>query len=105
VRLRIRRLGGLAGVTLHKELDTADLPGESASQVEAAVRNLDQYASAQAPQPDAFRYEITQLDHPRQASVLLNERDVPAELRPLVEAVSKEGEIESRRSSRGQQGH
>ena len=52
--------------------------------------------------PDAFRYEITTLDHPRQASVLINERDVPAELRPLVEAVSKEGEPESRKSS-GQQ--
>ena len=102
VRLRIRRLGGVAGVTLHKQLDIADLPGESASQVESAVRNLDQYASTQPPPPDAFRYEITSLDHPRQASVLINERDVPAELRPLVEAVSKEGEPESRKSS-GQQ--
>jgi emfourin len=101
VRLRIRRLGGLAGVTLHKQFDTAELPGERASQVEGAVRNLDKYAATQPPRPDAFRYEITHLDHPHQASVVVNDQDVPAELRPLIQAVSKEGEIESRKSSRG----
>jgi hypothetical protein len=104
VRLRIRRLGGIAGVTLQKQLDTRDLPAESGSHVESAVRGLAREAPAEPPHPDAFRYEITELDDPQRASVLLNEREVPPELSALVEAVTKEGEIERRGSSGAQEG-
>ena len=96
MRVRVRRLGGLAGVTLRADVDTAELPGEVPSAVERALRGLDWGAAPGPPRPDAFRYELTRLDDPEGASVVLNEHEVPPELGGLIEAVKDRGEIEGR---------
>ncbi len=92
MRLRIRRLGGIAGIALQAELDTDDLPAAEASGVEQALGRLRGAAPSGPPQPDAFRYEITPLDDPAAAPVVLDQRDVPAELKGLVEEVGRSGE-------------
>jgi hypothetical protein len=99
MRLRIRRRGGIAGVTLKADVDTAELPADSATRLDAAVRGLAGGGSSGPPHPDGFRYEITQLDDPRQASVVLGEHEVPPELNGLIEAVNESGEIEHPGSS------
>jgi hypothetical protein len=91
VRLRIRRLGGIAGIALEAELDTADLPAAEAASVERALGRLRGAAPSGPPQPDAFRYEIVPLDDPAAAPLVLDQRDVPAELRVLVEEVDRSG--------------
>jgi hypothetical protein len=96
VRLRIRRLGGIAGVALQAELDTDDLPAAEASGVERALGRLRGAAPAGPPQPDAFRYEIAPLDDPAAAPVVLDQRDVPAELKVLVEEVGRSGKPQRR---------
>ncbi len=81
-------------------VDTAELPAEGGPGVEAALRGLAWEAPpAGPPQPDAFRYEITRLDDPDEASVLLDEREVPPELKGLIDAVNEEGEIEGGEAS------
>jgi Emfourin len=90
VRLRIRRLGGIAGIALQAELDTGDLPAIEAAGVERALGRLRGAAPTGPPQPDAFRYEIVPLDDPA-AAVVLDQRDVPAELTGLVEEVGRSG--------------
>jgi hypothetical protein len=98
VRLKIRRLGGIAGIALQAQLDTAELPAGEASRLEGAVRALAGKAPSGPPPPDAFRYEITQPDDPDSASVVIDERDVPPELAGLIELVAESGEIEGRGS-------
>jgi Emfourin len=95
VRLRIRRLGGLAGVTLRSHLDTVELDPDEATRVERAVRDLAGHASETGPpHPDAFRYEIAPLDEPSLDRILLEENEVPPELRPLVDSVAASGQVE-----------
>jgi Emfourin len=100
VRLRIRRLGGIAGVTLRSHLDTAELPAAEAARVERALRDRAGHAPAAPPHPDAFRYEITPLSDSDLDPVLLEETDVPPELHRLVESVAKSGKIEPRNRPR-----
>jgi hypothetical protein len=94
VRLKIRRLGGIAGVVLQARFDTAELPAGEASRVEGAVRALAVRAPSGPPLPDAFRYEIARLDDPDSAPIVIDEHDVPPELAGLIERVSESGEIE-----------
>jgi hypothetical protein len=94
VRLQIRRLGGIAGVKLRADLDTSDLPDDQSGEIEGAIRSLRGRAPSEPPRPDAFRYEITNLDDPDSTPLTIEERDVPEPLAPLIEAVSQSGEIE-----------
>jgi hypothetical protein len=94
VRLRIRRLGGIAGVKLRTELDTSELPDDRSANVEATIRGLRGRAPSGPPRPDGFRYEIADLDDPDSTPLTIEERDVPEPLAPLIEAVSQSGEIE-----------
>lgn len=96
MRLRIRRLGGIAGVTLRIQLDTAELPADQASKVEGALRGLAGHPPAEPPRPDGFRYEITPLGEGDLDPVVIGEQEMPPELKGLAEAVAKSGEIESR---------
>jgi hypothetical protein len=100
MRLQIRRLGGIAGVTLRAQVDTAQMPAEQAARMDHAIRDLTGNASIEPLRPDAFRYEITQLDDPNQASILLNEHEIPAELHGLIDAFTESGEIERRDRSK-----
>jgi len=87
-------LGGIAGVRLRAELDTAELPPAHGARVEEAVRGLSGRSPTRPPHPDAFRYEIDQIDDPGSAPVSVDERDLPPELKDLVERAAESAEIE-----------
>ena len=78
MRVTVVRRGGLAGVALRGDADTADLP----AQVEAAVRNLPAGKPAAAPShPDGFQYEVSFGGQ----SAVIDESEVNDDLRPLIE--------------------
>jgi len=85
VRIRIRRVGGLAGnVALGAELDTAQRPPEEAARLETAVDGLPWGAPAGTPpHPDAFRYELDLLDQPDRGTAVLQETELTGDLEPL----------------------
>jgi emfourin len=92
VRVLITRRGGLAGVPLHADVATSDLGPEAAARVQGALdRLMNQPQAASPPQPDRFSYEITVPD--RNRSITVAEHDLPAELTPLVEMLSKVGTV------------
>jgi hypothetical protein len=98
VRLRIRRRGGLAGVALCADLDTAEFGSQTAARVDEAVsRLLSTTGTATTPKPDAFEYEITVPG--RGDPVLVGEHEMPSELEPLIEKLSQVGRIEASRRS------
>ena len=95
MRVQVTRRGGIAGVPLHADLATSDLNAETAARVEGALdRLLDQPPVPSTPQPDRFSYEITVPD--RDKSISVAEPDLPPELTPLVEMLSKVGTIGKR---------
>jgi hypothetical protein len=96
MRIQIKRRGGLAGVTLRADLDTAELGSQTGAHVEEAVaRLLTGTEAARTPHPDAFEYEITIPS--RGDSVSVGEHELPRELEPLVEHLSKVGHLDRSR--------
>jgi len=95
VRVRVRRLGGLAGVKVRADVDTDELSGVDTPAVDRALGGLAWGSESAAPHPDAFRYELTKLDDPDRPSVIVGEHEVPSELRPLLDAAKERGEVES----------
>jgi hypothetical protein len=95
VRIRIRRVGGLAGnIPFGAELDTAELRADQAKRVEAALDGLPWGAAAGAPpQPDAFGYEVELADHPDRGRAVLQEGQLTGDLDPLRTWLEKHGEI------------
>jgi Emfourin len=95
VRVRIRRRGGLAGITLSTELDTSELDDRTAAQVEQAVmRLLAASDSVSTPHPDAFQYEIS--TPASDSSVVVGEHELPSELEPLTRRLTQAGQVEPR---------
>jgi hypothetical protein len=96
VRIRIRRRGGLAGIPLCADVDTAELGSQSAARVEAAVSKLlATRGTVPPPHPDAFEYEIAVPD--RDDSVLVGEDELPSDLEPLLSKLAKVGHLEPTR--------
>ena len=99
MRVKIKRRGGLAGVALAAELDTAELGEDPARRVDAAiVRLLSSRTAARMPHPDAFDYEIVVAG--RDEAIRLGENELPSDLEPLLVALSKHGSIERSRLPR-----
>jgi emfourin len=96
MRLVVRRLGGIAGVTLRTPVDTTDLPPEEADAVERTIRDRAGSPPSPSPHPDAFRYEISAPDERELTPIVLHEHEIPPELRGLVQAVKSSGELERR---------
>lgn len=91
VRLHIEfeRSGGFAGVTLRASIDSSKLPPKEAAELEALVKRANLPALAARSResradPDRFQYALTVVcdDHTQQ--LRLGEREVTAELRPLL---------------------
>ena len=94
MRVQIKRRGGIAGVTLYADLATTELDEETAARVEQAVdRLIYQPPAPSQPQPGRFSYEITVPSRGRSVSVA--EHELPNDLRPLIEMLSKVGTIGS----------
>jgi emfourin len=94
VRVQIKRRGGIAGVILYADLATTELDDETAARVEQAVdRLIDQPPAPSQPEPDRFYYEITLPNRGRSVSVA--EHELPNDMRPLIEMLSKVGTVGS----------
>lgn len=94
MRVDITRRGGIAGVALYAELDTAALAAPDASRVEAALRDLPWDRSTTGPiKADRFRYEMVTVDYDRQRRVVLGESEIPDALRPLLALLADHGQI------------
>jgi hypothetical protein len=94
MRVDVSRRGGFAGIAWHATIDTAQLAAAEADQVEAALRELPWDRPTTAPSgPDRFRYEIVTVEGNQQRRVLLEEREIPAALRPLLALLTDQGQI------------
>ena len=92
IHLLLVQSGGLAGLTLVAELDVDDLPPDTAAAVRRALDGVDLPALAGRPAPspqgaDRFCYELTVDARGERHHLQLQEPDVPAELRPLLDAL------------------
>jgi hypothetical protein len=100
VRIRVRRAGGFAGniPPLAAELDTAQVPADEATRLEAVVAGLPWGAPAGAPpHPDAFRYEIELPDQPERGTAVLQEQQMTGDLDGLRRHLQEHGVLEPRR--------
>jgi hypothetical protein len=95
MRVKVVRRGGLAGIPLRGEIDTAELPPEQARLAEAALHALPaQGAEAPVPHPDGFQYEIAFSPQAgAERSMLVNEGELPEELRPVIQTAMGRGTL------------
>ena len=94
MRVQVVRRGGLAGVVKRGEVDSAELTGTGASDAERLLLALPPNRSLDPGVPDSFSYEITITDGDEPRSVLLGEADVPAALRPVIDAALAHGKLD-----------
>jgi hypothetical protein len=99
VRIRVRRVGGIAGnIALAAELETAQLPPDDAARLEEVVAGLPWGAEAGVPpHPDAFRYEVELPDEPDRGTAVLEESDLVGDRDLLRTHLQRSGVIEPRR--------
>lgn len=95
MRVQVTRRGGLAGIPLQGELETAELPSEQAHSAEQALRALPSASTASTPShPDAFQYELTYSEPGRDPrSATLDEAEISDDLRPLIDAAMARGTL------------
>lgn len=95
--IRLRRTGGVAGIVTEATVDTADLDPAEADSVLAALAgaDLDTHAAAAPPPPgppDTFRYDLEVRMGSATRTVELSDREIPAQLRPLVDELVRRAE-------------
>jgi hypothetical protein len=96
VRIRVRRLGGIAGnMALAAEFDTGQLPAAEASRLEAVLGDLPWGSlAAPPPYPDAFRYEVDVPDQPDRGTAVLQEDQLTGDLGVLRDHLQRTGVVE-----------
>jgi hypothetical protein len=96
VRIRVRRVGGIAGnIALAAQLDTADLPSADAARLEEALGGLPWGApAAEPPHPDAFRYEVDLPDDPERGTAVLGEAEMERGMEMLRLHLKRDGVVE-----------
>ena len=92
MKVRVQRSGGLGGPIRSGSLDTEALDAAQKGQVEDALARVDLGELAgRPPSPargaDRFQYALTVEDQGERHELLLNEPDVPEELRPVLDIV------------------
>ena len=90
MHIQVVRRGGIAGVTLRGETDTAEL----ADDAEELLRSLPSGDPASPGRPDRFRYEITVTEAGRSQTAHFNEDELPKSLRPVVDAALAHGTLD-----------
>jgi hypothetical protein len=95
MRVQVTRRGGLAGIPLHGELETAELPPEQARAAEEALRQLPADRAPSPPtHPDAFQYDIAFSDAGVGArTVTLDETELTDDLRPIIDTAMSRGTL------------
>lgn len=95
MQVEVVRRGGFAGVSLRGSVDTSELPPRTADQAEAALQALPFGRPATVPRhPDSFQYEITLAHGDARRSAILDEAELPEDLRPVVEAAIERGQLD-----------
>ena len=93
MHIQVVRRGGIAGVTLRGETDTAEL-ADAAGDAEELLRSLPAGKPPSPGRPDRFRYEITVTDAGRSQTAHFNEDELPQGLRPVVDAALARGTLD-----------
>jgi hypothetical protein len=93
MRIQVVRRGGIAGVTLRGEADSAELAG-AADDAEELLRSLPAGKPPSLGRPDRFRYEITVTDGGQSRTAHFNEDELPKSLRPVVKAALAHGTLD-----------
>ncbi len=93
MHIQVVRRGGIAGVTLRGEADSADLAGVGGD-TEELLRALPSGRSPSPGRPDRFRYEITVTDGERSQTAHFNEDELPKSLRLVVDAALAHGTLD-----------
>ena len=95
MRIQVVRRGGIAGVTLRGEADSAELAG-AGGDAEELLRSLPSGPPAPPSpgRPDRFRYEITVTDGGRSQTAHFNEDELPEGLRPVINAALANGTVD-----------
>ena len=86
MKVKVTRRGGLAGIPLHGEVDTAALTAKQGRAAEAALGALTGLATGTPAGPprhaDGFQFELAFDGH----TATIDETEVSAGLRPVIEA-------------------
>jgi len=95
MEVEVVRRGGFGGLTLRGVADTSELSPAVAGKAEAALRELP-FAEPPSPprHPDGFQFEISVRDRDVRRSVVLDEADLPDELRPVIDTAVSRGHLE-----------
>jgi hypothetical protein len=94
MHVTVVRRGGLAGVPMRGEVDTASLPTGTASAATNALQKLPTGKPPAPPRhPDGFQYEIAYSVGGATRSLHLDETEVPDELQPVIEAAMENATI------------
>ena len=95
MRVRVVRHGGLAGIQLRGEVDTAELPADQARAAEDRLQNLPTDKPAAPPShPDGFQYALEFSGAGGESrTVTLDEAEIGDDLRPLVQAAMQRGTL------------
>jgi hypothetical protein len=91
MHIQVVRRGGIAGVTLRGEADSAELA--DTGDAEELLRSLPARPAAPG-RPDRFRYEITVTDAGQSQTAHFNEDELPEGLRPVVRTVLDHGTLD-----------
>ncbi len=98
MRVEVVRRGGIAGIALRGVVDTATLPPDVTAAVEIGLQRLTSHQAGPSRHPDSFQYEITvqdlAADDGAARRIVLDESELPEELRPLVDAAVRQGHPE-----------
>jgi IMP dehydrogenase/GMP reductase len=92
MHIQVVRRGGIAGVTLRGEADTAELAGTGGA--EELLRSMPSGRPESPGRPDRFRYEITVTEAGRSQTAHFNEDELPESLRPVVHAALASGTVD-----------
>jgi hypothetical protein len=93
MHIQVVRRGGIAGVTLRGEAETAELAGVGGD-TEELLRALPSGGPAAPGRPDRFRYEITVTEAGRSQTAHFNEDELPESLRLVVHAALANGIVD-----------
>jgi hypothetical protein len=92
MRIQFTRSGGLSGLLTQVQLDLGELPDDERAELEHLVEDARFFAQPsrqRGPRPDAFQYIIVVERGDERHEVLADERAMAAELRPLVERLTR----------------
>ena len=98
IELRLRRTGGLAGLPMVARLQTRELEADEAERFADALGQVDLARLEERPDAapgaaDMFHYQLEILSADGEQTVHFGERQMPAVLAPVVQALMQRSEI------------